>query len=495
MATAEVIEVGSIIHERYQILQAIGSGATAVVYLVWDSRLMKQWALKAVDVTALNHDGFDARQEARTLLALEHPSLPKVVDVFRWMQYEMIIRDFVPGENLEEYVANHGPFSLEKLKVPLVQLAEVLNYLHSLPIPLIYRDLKPANVMVKPDGQIALVDFGIARRFNPLHHADTVPLGTKGYCAPEQYCSSQTEPRSDVYGLGAIIYYALTGEHFFAIPQEEVWDAFDTESMQSAKLVIQKSMALSIEGRFDNALAVVQSLYGASESGVAPKREVETRKVKQVLGVLGLQRGVGTSHIAWSLAQGLAVTGYRVILATQNDGTSFNMWWQYIDGAQYEEVGNCVDTQRSARSFKYRGVTIHQRMSSNTYLEVLDKNFDYLVMDYGAGQDKLSEFLRCHRKWVICPATPWSIEPNNKIVSSCKGFEDLQYLVNLTDEKGAGLIADWLGIKRPQVTFFPYCNRQGDAKAHFKVLGFAPLADKAKRASISKLFTRKRGVD
>lgn len=150
--------------------------------------------------------------EASLLAQLHHPNLPGFNDFFQTPGHWYLIMDFIEGETLEEYQskAPSGRLLLSEVLNIGIQLCIVLEYLHSQQPPIVFRDLKPANIMRTPAGQIFLIDFGIARYFKPGQAKDTMALGSPGYAAPEQYGKAQTTPRADVYSLGVVLHQLLT---------------------------------------------------------------------------------------------------------------------------------------------------------------------------------------------------------------------------------------------------------------------------------------------
>ncbi len=208
----------SLLAGRYRILRRVGQGGMGAVYEAEDARLSgKQWAIKEMSDAALTDaaervEALEAFQrEALFLAALDHPNLPKVTDSFEAEGKHYLVMEFVDGQTLEELVAGAGrPLPPETVLGLGVDLCLVLDYLHSRQPPIIFRDLKPANIMIGRDGVIKLIDFGIARLFTPGKSRDTTTLGTPGYAAPEQYGKGQTDARSDLYALGATLHFLLT---------------------------------------------------------------------------------------------------------------------------------------------------------------------------------------------------------------------------------------------------------------------------------------------
>jgi serine/threonine-protein kinase len=206
---------------RYVIHRRIGRGGMGAVYQVGDDRITgKTWAIKEMSGAAITdplekRQAVDAfRQEAVMLATLDHPNLPKVTDHFSEGGKQYLVMDFIEGETLEERVDRGGgkPLPVDEVLRWADQLCDVLTYLHNRQPPVIFRDLKPDNVMVTPEGTVKLIDFGIARLFKPGKVADTAFFGTMGYSPREQYGRGQTDARSDVYALGATLYHLLTGD-------------------------------------------------------------------------------------------------------------------------------------------------------------------------------------------------------------------------------------------------------------------------------------------
>lgn len=206
------LERGSLLGGRYRIVSILGSGGMSHVYEAEDLKLPgKTWAIKE-SVTAMPYEG-SMEAEAALLTSLRHPRLPQIVDFFVPDEhgYTYLVMEYIEGLTLGEYIKQcRGKIPLEHMTEFVLQLLDVLGYLHSLDPPVIYRDLKPSNIMITPEHEVRLIDFGIARSYKAQRVDDTVKLGTAGFAAPEQYGSGQTDARSDLYGLGALLLYLMT---------------------------------------------------------------------------------------------------------------------------------------------------------------------------------------------------------------------------------------------------------------------------------------------
>ncbi len=219
-----MLDIGSIVDGKYKILNQIGRGGMSIVYLAMNERANKQWAIKEVrkDGTqdfAFVHQGLIVEMEM--LKRLRHPYLPTIIDVIDLEDSFLIVMDYIEGIPFCKALEEYGPLPQEHVIEWAKQLCEVLGYLHSRPIPIIYRDMKPDNIMLKPDGSITLIDFGIAREYKSYALQDTRALGTQGYAAPEQFGGQgQTDARTDIYGLGATLYHLVTGQNPAKPPYE-----------------------------------------------------------------------------------------------------------------------------------------------------------------------------------------------------------------------------------------------------------------------------------
>ena len=207
------VNTNSLLKGKYQLQSVIGEGATSKVYFAIDVQSNKPLAIKILkdDYKSDEQARLALIQEAQTLMKLNHPAVPKVADIINNSECAAVVMDYTEGETLKDIIENHGAQSAELVIDISLQLCGFLEYLHSFNPPYIYRDMKPANIILKPDMEIAVVDFGIMRTYKPGKAADTVCLGTSGFASPEQYGTAQTDPRSDIYSLGMTMYNICFG--------------------------------------------------------------------------------------------------------------------------------------------------------------------------------------------------------------------------------------------------------------------------------------------
>jgi len=208
-----------LLKQRYRILGQVGKGGFSAVYKVEDSQFGNRLlAVKEMSQSGLSPqeiiEAADAfKQEALLLAGLQHPHLPRVYDHFSEAGRWYFVMDFIEGETLEEYLNNAKGkrLPIEQVLQIGIDLCGVVGYLHTRQPTIIFRDLKPANIILTPEGHLYLIDFGIARHFKPGQSKDTIAFGSPGYAAPEQYGNTQSTPRADIYSLGATLHQLLTG--------------------------------------------------------------------------------------------------------------------------------------------------------------------------------------------------------------------------------------------------------------------------------------------
>ena len=213
------IPSNTLLKKRYRIIRKIAQGGMGAVYESTDTHAATgtRWAVKEMSPAALPASErtqaiADFRREAQMLASLNHPNLPVVVETFEEMGKNFLVMEFVAGHTLQNVLENTPGFlAEERVRVWARQLLDVMNYLHSQNPPIVYRDLKPANIMLlEGTERIKLIDFGIARFHKAGKTQDTEAFGTAGYAPPEQYGKGQTDGRSDIYALAATLHYMTT---------------------------------------------------------------------------------------------------------------------------------------------------------------------------------------------------------------------------------------------------------------------------------------------
>lgn len=265
-----------LLNNRYAVTRKIAHGGQSAVYLAHDTyqndaeRAIKEMSESQIEPEKRQQAINDFMREAHMLQTLNHPSLAQVYDLFIEQNKYYLVMEYVVGHNLEDELVQYRREALdwEDVTVWGMALADTLSYLHTRNPPIIYRDLKPANVMLLPDGSVKLIDFGIARWLHPMRMNDTMQLGTDGYAPLEQY-SSRSEPRSDIYALGASLYHLLTGRVPEAAPLRMAGHSLrpireaNPRVPEVVEQAILKSLALHPQDRYRNAQEMREGLEWA----------------------------------------------------------------------------------------------------------------------------------------------------------------------------------------------------------------------------------------
>lgn len=295
--------VGTLVDGKYEILKMIGKGGMSEVYLAMDKNLNKQWAVKEIKkrVRDKNNEVVvqSAIAEANMMKNLDHPCLPRIVDIIDREDVIYVIMDYIEGEPLSRILEKFGVQSQENVIEWGKELCGVLDYLHTQNPPIIYRDMKPANIMLQPNGNIKLIDFGIAREYKEQNLEDTINLGTKGYAAPEQFGGKgQTDARTDIYCLGVTLYHLVTGKNPCEPPYEiypiRYWKPELSSGLES---IILKCTQLNPAERYESCAEVLYAINHYEEADDSyrkrQKRKVEAFAAMLGAAVLSLLIGVG----------------------------------------------------------------------------------------------------------------------------------------------------------------------------------------------------------
>ena len=390
----------------------------SVVYLALNEKANKTWAIKEVRKDG-TQDFTTVKQglivETNILKSLNHKYLPSIIDVIDDGDSFLIVMDYIQGKSLHKILK----VSQEKDGLPIAlddviswgkQLCEVFYYLHTRPTPIIYRDMKPGNVMLKPDGEICVIDFGTARTFKQGNLEDTTCLGTPGYASPEQYGGNgQSTPKSDIYCLGATLHHLITGRNPSATPfnfpkitqcRLTLVDEVSREDMNKLlglEMIIEKCTQYEPEDRYESCLEMLYDLEHIEELSL-PYR----KKLKRKLTGCGVCAGAALLCGAVSLgcmfmANRTERTGYDYYVdqAEKNEGQTKRDYAKMavaIDPSEekgyllYLEALRNDDDGFSGQDSQDFKALLQQRSGRRSYDEILqDNNAGYTDLAYELG--------------------------------------------------------------------------------------------------------------
>jgi len=337
MAGTGPLNPGTLLASRYLVERMIGGGGMGVVYLARDQRLanrpcaIKEMVDHFIDQQQrLEANDYFAR-EADTLAQLKHQAIPAITDRFDAQNRHYLVMEYVEGRNLEEELASRNGEPLpEGLVIDVArQLCDVLAYLHNMVPPIVYRDMKPSNVMLTSKGRVVLVDFGIARLFKAARKGTMI--GTLGFAPPEQY-KGDVDPRSDIYSLAATMHYMLTArdpEKFppFSFPKLKELRPQVSNNLAAA---IDSALSYNVEGRPQTIEAFRDMmLYGAgiSASGEVVSAQAGTAGLPPIaIGDIG-ELPIAPRHPRSAVRRAIGLVTFSLVLA----GIAFGATYVYSD--------------------------------------------------------------------------------------------------------------------------------------------------------------------
>lgn len=372
-----MLEIGSVIDGKYKILNVVGKGGMSVVYLAMNERANKQWAIKEV-----RKDGMQSFEvvkqnlvaETDLLKKLNHPHLPSIIDVIDCDDTFLIVMDYIEGNPLSKALETSGAQNQDDVIEWAKQLCDVLGYLHSRKPPIIYRDMKPSNVMLKPDGNVMLIDFGTAREFKYSSVADTTCFGTQGYAAPEQFGGhGQTDARTDIYCLGATMYHLVTG-HNPATPPYEMYPIRQWNPMLSSGLeeIILKCTQRNPEDRYQSCAELLYALDHYKDLDIENKK-VQSFKWKTFLAsfIMTIVMLVGTIGFSAGLTVQTSST-YESYIANGDSAVSQDAAEKYYLDAINVDPANPLAYQKLLER-----CTSDSKLSEDEYNTIKDAIYEH----------------------------------------------------------------------------------------------------------------------
>ncbi|KUP23620.1 serine/threonine-protein kinase [Paenibacillus sp. DMB5] len=378
---------GVLLGGRYRIIRKLATGGMSHVYLAEDMRLPGQcWAVKESYSRKESYVATEA--EAGLLISLNHRLLPRVTDFFPPDEQgcSYLVMDYIEGVTLSDYIMEQAaPLNGAQIISYARQLLGVLHYLHSHHPPIIYRDLKPANIMLTKTGELRLIDFGIARSYRQGAEEDTEKLGTAGFAAPEQYGSGQSSPVSDLYGLGALMLYMASGG-LYSRWETGMEVRLNGRSTEALIPVIRRLLRYHPEERYQSAQQVLLELEPAAESGskpdpwdirgrLEPTPDFSANSQGMVIALLGVAEGLGTTHTSLAAGSCLARKGKTAWVGLSPDSTV------------YERICSLLDhpVEEADVPVSWKGIDYWRRPAAGNLRGLLDKPYSYIVVDLGTG--------------------------------------------------------------------------------------------------------------
>lgn len=450
------METGKVYFERYRILNQIGNGGSSTVYLAENIKLLNRWAIKKVS----KKSNSQLLAEPHLLKDLRHPAIPQIIDIEEDAEFIYIIEEFIDGVQLKTVKLQSSKIDVERIIKWTIDICSILEFLHARkPNPIIYRDLKPENIMLMQSGEIKLVDFGIAREFKDESDSDTLPIGTRGYAAPEQYGIGQSDERTDIFSLGIIIYFLLTG-HNLSNPPFKIQENYQFNDRVEQELfkVAKKCSEILPNNRFQRVEEITEILLAIEEEcGIITEGERGLRKnvfamqekvlkekyIRTTIGIMGVNKGLGVTHLAILMA-GLFAKNNRTALVELNKSGDF------------QAIGEITENyhQGKERCFIYDRAAYYWGIDYTYFLRSYREDYQYIILDLGSykGEQSLEEFLRADIRIVVAHGMDWKIKEVQNFYRDTEKY-DMQrnwiYAFPFMDKRAVAKMKSWL--KNPKL--------------------------------------------
>lgn len=448
---------GRILEEKYSLIQPVGKGGMGAVYLARDLKLDTFWAIKAIENK--KDSKIDLLAESNMLKKLEHPSLPRITNIITEDDYFFIVMDFIDGRTLDVIIREQGKIQEDTVVDWAKEICEVLGYLHNQDPPIIYRDMKPSNLMLTKDGRVKLIDFGIAREFKEEATADTTFLGTRGFAAPEQYkdstFKSQTDERTDIYGLGVTLYNMLTGKRPDEPPYElkplRQWDMSFSEGIE---YIVAKCTQIDPALRYQNVAELMEDLVNKEKIG----QEYELKKKKKIYKIVASATGIILS--AALLVNG----GWSYALAV--DETYAKYVDKGIDERDRLEFLEAIESFEDAQKYRKNNKEGYYEVAK-TYMSMwsLDKSLIYLNQqiqrDKEFEKDEYTQYLM-GKAYFLKTNYQGALECFDKVKDAKKVDEDFQYLYGISKELAGN--TDFNNLKTDVESLEKYIDKNSEDK-------------------------------
>lgn len=404
-----------VLRDRYKTIAQIGQGGMSVVHFAQDLNIGSYWAIKQVkNNSSVEFDAF--LKEVELLASLSHSDIPRIVDRIEIGDDYFVVMDFISGTSLSKIVNIEGPQQEEKVIQWGVKICSIMEYLHSSDPaieknPIVYRDLKPDNVMLTPAGEIKLIDFGIAREYTPGKRLAGESLGTRGYAAPEQYkgASNILGESSDIYTLGATLYYLSTG---FTpdVPPNGIPSvrSKNTNLSDSFEYVVAKCTADNPENRYQSFSEVKADLENIKHLSAIYRKKMKRRLV---LFWTSLIMSFVFAFIGWRGYINVQVELQDRFQAAYQKATSYEREKDYINASKYYvEALKAKPADRETHILLYNSLLPHDNEENHR-------------------EKTMSAIDEIHKSYLDNKESPMYRDPQLAYISArkCIEIEDVQY--------------------------------------------------------------------
>lgn len=400
--------------QKYLIIQELGKGGTARVYLAEHLRLKSYRAIKCIHKC---HPLYDSQlKEAQILKSLKHSCIPIIYDIEEDENGSYIVEEYIEGVTLDTYISTWSKPDYNIIIHFAIQICDLIHYLHNIERPILYLDLKPENIIVT-GRTLKLVDFGSAIYRDEADHLKSY-YGTRGYAAPEMYIHGKLDERCDVYGIGMLIYFMVSGRQLDINRKRFLPIDYDEHCPKHLKKIINRCLKFYPSQRFVSVIMLKKYL---SALLIRPK-EVMNSGVSIRLAIAGTQQRIGVTHLSFRLCCYYRQRNIRCL---------------------YHEKNNSEAIRRIQK--RYKGLTRREGIFEFMDIPMLDREyserrdiFDYpvLIEDYGMlTEDNLCDFMGADIKILMIGAKDWELANAEQVLEMVTEYKDVIYVFNYLDGK------------------------------------------------------------
>lgn len=403
--------LGKIINGKYKVVEKLGTGGSGEVYKAYHLHLQTPWALKLISSME-----DCAQNELEILRNLNHPAFPRLVDVITWEGRTILVFDYYEGLTLQKVIEQYGPVDEQRARNMAEQILDALSYLHCCsPEPIIYRDLKPSNLMLLSDDSIRLIDFGTARLFKQQNADDTVYLGTPGYAAPEQYGAAQTDIRTDIYNFGMTMFHLVTGKHPLQCSETQREQILDMAGVsQQLAQVLMRCVSVSPQERYSDIHEIRKALTGDSPRLESAPAALGKNAVE--ISVSGIQRGIGVTHFCMMFGMWLKNQGFRTAVLEYGENRDAMALCKLVEKESHVERQGF---------FQIHGLSIYPSLGKEKIDGFKRSEYDYILVDYGVHDAYVALMeRRSDVRMILAPGADWKLGLLGDFLRGNKGIAD-----------------------------------------------------------------------
>lgn len=397
---------------KYQVVKELGRGGTASVYLAKHIILNSYRAIKYI---SNNNPLYEHHiKEAFLLKNLKHSCIPIIYDIEENEYGSYIIEQYIEGATLKEYILSHGPISEGEIISYGLQLCDLILYLHLSSRSIIYIDLKPENIIIA-NGTLKLIDFGSAIYQDEPNEGQRYSA-TKGYSAPEIFANDNVDERSDVYGIGMMLYYMATGRYLTNNSKNISNIDLNEYCSNGLKGIINRCLKYNPSQRYGSVTRLTKHL-----SSLMQKNKNYDDRVSSVrIGVIGTQPRIGVTHLSLCICRYLTFHKNKALYIEKNNSNLISkIRKQYMDLDSHKNILKVNGISMLSRNLIKREESLEGFISVEDYGSLTDNNLD--------------DFLTADIKILVLGAKDWEMDYSEYALRITESYDDILYFFNFLD--------------------------------------------------------------